>query len=247
MRSAVPTTASDPAELLRRPDKPLPYRPWLRLADALAGRRDGRRSLAGHLAGHRLEPDQTSWLRRNTNHFHERVHAEAVRYHALALDLHQEADRLNGQIKDTKRALAAARAALGELPTSPAEPTARRVTETHTPTQVVTTRRAREHQSNVLAPARARVTTAENTLEDLRTQRRTVRARLAALDQVHARRTARLEEHHARRGHTYERAYLTTQRIAPAKPAPTRAGAVAQEPTRGIGPAGETPPTGSPV
>ena len=208
-----PATANDVSELLRRPDKPLPYRFWLRWLDVIGGRRDGRRGLAGTLEhGYQLTPDQTTWLRHNTHRHTERVHSETVRHDALALALHQEADALPGKIKDAKKTLRDARAALAALPQAPPQPGQRRATETHTPAAVVTDRRTREHHATVLAPAQAKVTAAEQALTVLRARRREIRATLTALEAVHTQRTGRLAEYHARRAHAYERAYL--RRIA---------------------------------
>ncbi|GGB81444.1 hypothetical protein N798_00200 [Knoellia flava TL1] len=217
--------ATDAALLLRQPDRPLPYPLLLRIADVLAGRRDGRSGLAGDLVAYCLADDATTWLRHNQHRLTERVHSETVRHDALALSLHQEAAALPGQIKDTKRELRAAHAALAELPPTPSNPTARRATEAHTDATVVTARRAREHHDTVLAPARARVANAEHALSELRTRRRDIIATLTALAQVHAQRTGRLTEFHARRAHAYERAYL--RRLAGTHNDPTTTATVA--------------------
>lgn len=210
-RRRPPTTINptDITELLRRPDKPLPYRWWLRWVDVAAGRRDGRRGLAGALdQGYRLTSDQTTWLRHNTHRHNERVHSETVRHDAAALSLREELIALRGKVKDEKKTLRAARAALQALPAGPADPAARAATEGHTPLSVVIARRTREHDAHVLAPARSQVAAAEAALRSLRTRRREVHASLAALEELYLQRTGRLAEYHARRAHTYERAYL---------------------------------------
>lgn len=222
------STPTDPRHLktlLRVPAQPLPYRAWSRWADTWRGRSDGRAHQGGRspLQGLALPQDATAWLRANSHQLHERQTREHLQHHALVLPLTTRASELTELITTASADLDAAQTARDAVPDQPDQPDQRRVHEAATPEQVVRLRRAREHHRTRVAPAAARVATAQDRLAQLQDEHARVQADLTALEDVLARRVSLLNEYHARRAATYERAYLraATTMAARRRPAQT--------------------------
>ena len=216
----IPTGApTDLAVLLRMPDKPLPYRIGLRCLDVISGRRDGQRHLGGPLQDLYLLPQEaTAWQRHTSDLLDDRRAAEDITYQSLALPLTTRATQLVSAISAAEEALRDAEEALEKANDRSPYLTGRRATEGSLSPEQVAKRRSREHESAVVAPARAQVTRARTALDALQSEQHQAQATLTALEDVVQSRKDRLTEFHQRRAHAYERSYLRHANHTPPRP-----------------------------
>lgn len=199
------TTSAHLLALQPRPARPLPYRPWTRLADIVTGRADATTGLVHESA---LHTQPSASLRRLEHTLAERCELERVRVIRTAAPLIDRRRQL-------EKAIEAARAAIPELEErvqtlrETSDPRLSRVgsTEAHLTAAQVTGRRHREAAAR-LAPHEAALSSLRKRVEALVDEAVAIDGKLITLWEGVQARTAALARHYERRASTQARAYL---------------------------------------
>lgn len=198
----------DRPNMVRRPELNLKYGLVRRICDRLSGHTDGRHDTTGARTGAELTDKTSMWLARSTATLAERVEHEHLVHQAVIADASTRRGTVQAEIATTSTQLATARAHADGLASDPPDLDRRGLAEGGIPVEHIHSRRRREYNATVTAPARKKVADLTAVLEQLGREKNELDAQIATVEQVTETRIARLSEFYARRGHTYRRAYL---------------------------------------